>query len=130
MEEILEGDDVTYLRWHIVRLVRVWTALSIIRHKKNDELAAVFTDVCSDHLRNMLHELANKRPFTLGFTPEGTDEHKRLFQRLVDANKWFEGGNRLHYRNCSGSHLQALPKAQHMFQKFGYGGQREWRNLT
>jgi len=77
----------------------------------------------------MLYELANKKQ-SLGFAPDGSDKHRRLFKRLVDANKWFEGNNGLHYRNCSGSHLQGLPKAQHMFQQFGYGGEREWKHLT
>ena len=125
-----ELDPISALRVHIVRLIRAWTAMSLVRRVRNHELCSALTDVCSDHLRNMLHELANKKTWTLGFAPDGSVKHKRLFQRLLDANKWFEGGNGLHYRNCSGSHLQPMDKAQHMFQQFGYGGDREWKRLT
>ena len=133
---VVQNDNVAYLRLHLVRLVRVWAALSVIRRNRSDELIRVFQDVCSDNLRTVLHELANKEDWTLGFTPEGTDQHKRLFQRLVDANKWFEGKRgkagkkKLHYRNASGAHLQPLTSTEHMFQQFGFGGDREWKHLT
>jgi hypothetical protein len=79
----------------------------------------------------MLHELAKKQNWTLGFSVAGTAKQKRFFTKLVEANKWFEGyKNRLHSRNVSGAHLQPLEKADHMFQMFGYGGEREWKQLT
>jgi len=103
--------------------------MSIIKDTKDDELISVFRDVCSDHLRNMLYELEDKNQ-SPGFTKKGCDTHKRLFQRLVDANRWFEGKNGLHYRNCAGAHLQPSWKAENLFQQFGYGGRREWKHLT
>ena len=57
-------DEISYLRYYVVHLVRIWTALQIIRGTKSDELIRVFQDLCSDKLRNMLHELANKRTWT------------------------------------------------------------------
>src|ERR1700730_7990308 len=44
-------DDTTYLRWHVTQLVRVWTALSMIRQIHDNETIAVFQDACSDVLR-------------------------------------------------------------------------------
>src|SRR5581483_8623932 len=108
-------DDTAWLRWHITHLVRIWTALGRIRHIQGDELTAVFKDVCSDKLRIMLHELAEKKR-SMGFDPEGSDKHERLYAKLTVANEWFTGKNGLHARNCSGAHLQRLPVAQHMFQ--------------
>src|SRR5437773_6826427 len=126
-------DEISYLRYYVVHLVRIWTALQIIRGTKSDELIRVFQDLCSDKLRNMLHELANKRTWTLGFSASGTAKAKPLFDKLVEANKWFEGyqkRNPLHSRDVSGAHMQPLDKAEHMFQMFGYGGEREWKQLT
>jgi hypothetical protein len=124
-------DEITYLRVYIAQLIEFWTALSIIRRDRSGKLVAIFRDLCSDKIRNMLHELANKKKHTLGFGPEGSDKYKRLFERLVETNKWFAGyKNRLHYRNCAGSHLMPLNKADHMFQQFGYGGDIEWKRLT
>lgn len=122
-------DDTAWLRWHVMTLVRIWTALSVIRRIKGDELISVFQDTCSDKLRIMLHELAEKKR-SMGFDADGSDQHKRLYAGLEQANEWFTGKNGLHARNCSGAHLQPLPAAQHMFQIFGYGGEREWTNLT
>jgi len=79
----------------------------------------------------MLHELANKENWTLGFEPDGNPKYDHFFARLCEANRWFEGyRNHLHYRNCSGAHMQPLDRTDHMFQQFGYGGEREWRHLT
>jgi len=131
MDEKLTDDAKGYLRVYIAQLVEIWTALSIVRKKPSSKLISVFRDLCSDKTRNMLHELANKKDWTLGFSREGTEQHKRLHGKLLEANKWFTGYNgRLHYRNCAGSHLQPLDKADHMFQHFGYGGEREWKQLT
>jgi hypothetical protein len=103
----------------------------MIRAGKAPELVDVFRDLCSDKLRIMLHELANKQKWTLGFAPDGNQKHDRLYERLLKANKWFEGSkNKLHYRNCSGAHMQSLDRAEHMFQHFGYGDEREWKHLT
>lgn len=126
----MKDENVSYLRWNITHLVRVWTALSMIRKVRGNETLYVFKDVCSDKLRNMLHELANKKKWTLGFTKDGLEKHQRLFKRLIDANKWFESKEGKHYRNVGGSHMQPLPIADHMFQQFGYGGEREWKHLT
>ena len=125
----MSADEISYLRYYIAHLVRIWTALSILRKERSSELISVCKDLCSDKLRNMLYELAHKRPWTLGFLRAGTPKHQRLYKKLEEANKWFQG-NRLHYRNCSGSHMQPLDKADHMFQVFGYGGEREWKHLT
>src|SRR6266446_10575683 len=119
------------LRFYVAQLVRIWTALSLVRKDRSPELIRVFQDLCSDKLRIRLHELANKRSWTLGFEPNGNLKYDHLFARLCKANKWFEGySNDLHYRNCSGAHMQPLDRADHMFQHFGYGGEREWRQLT
>jgi hypothetical protein len=124
-------DERSYLRYYVAQLVRIWTALSVIRRGKAPELVEVFRDLCSDKLRNMLHELAKKRRWTLGFAADGNPKYNRLYARLVEANKWFTGyKNDLHSRDCSGSHLQPLKRADHMFQLFGYGGGREWKQLT
>jgi hypothetical protein len=120
-----------HLRVYVAELVRIWTSLSLIRKGKASELVSVFRDLCSDKLRIMLHELANKKSWTLGFAPGGNPKYERLFARLREANQWFEGyKNELHYRNCAGAHLQPLDRADHMFQHFGYGGDREWLRLT
>jgi hypothetical protein len=131
------NDEMSSLRYYIAQLVRVWAALAIVRRQKSSELLLVFQDLCSDKLRNMLYELANKKNWTLGFSAAGTAKHKRFFIKLVEANNWFEGyKNRRHSRkvrhsrNVSGAHLQPLEKADHMFQTFGYGGEREWKQLT
>jgi len=78
----------------------------------------------------MLYEFSNKQTWTMGFNKEGSVKHKRLFSKLKLANDWFVGKNGLHARNCSGSHLQSFSVTQHMFQQFGYGGEREWKKLT
>jgi hypothetical protein len=120
-----------YLRVYVAELVRIWTALSLIRKGRVSELVSVFRDLCSDKMRIMLHELANKKKWTLGFAPDGNPKYERLFVRLREANKWFEGyKNDLHYRNIAGAHMQPLDRADHMFQHFGYGGDREWLHLT
>jgi hypothetical protein len=126
---VTTADNTAYLRWHVTHLVRVWTALSMIRRIHGNETIAVFQDVCSDKLRIMVHELAEKKR-SMGFDPDGTDKHQRLYAQLESANEWFTGKNGLHARNCSGAHLQPLSVAQHMFQVFGYGGDREWKKLT
>jgi hypothetical protein len=127
----MTADELAYLRLYVAQPFRIWTALSLVRRDRSAELASVFQDLCSDKLRIMLHEVANKKSWTLGFSPDGNPKYKHLFARLCDANKWFEGyKNQLHYRNCSGAHMQSLDKADHMFQQFGYGGEREWRHLT
>jgi hypothetical protein len=124
-------DEHGYLRFYVAHLVRIWAALRLVRGDRSIELIRIFQDLCSDKLRIMLHELATKKKWTLGFSADGTPKQQRLFQRLVEANKWFEGyKNGLHYRNCSGAHMQPLDKADHMFQHFGYGGEREWKHLT
>ena len=124
-------DERSYLRVYVAQLVRIWTALSLTRRGKANEPVSVCRDVCSDKLRIMLHELANKKSWTLGFAPGSDPKYDRLFARLIEANKWFEGyKNSLHYRNCSGAHMQPLDRADHMFQHFGYGGEREWKHLT
>jgi hypothetical protein len=131
MEVVVTPDDISYLRFYVAQLVRIWAALRIIRGKKAGELIHVFQDLCSDKLRNMLHELANKKSWTLAFSATGTAREKRLFAKLAKANRWFEGyQNRLHSRNLSGAHLQSLDKADHTFQIFGYHGEREWKQLT
>jgi hypothetical protein len=127
----MTDEERSYLRVYVAQLVRIGTALSLIRKGKATELVSVFRDVCSDNLRNRLHELANKRKWTLGFARNGNPKHDYFFDKLLEANKWFEGyTNGLHYRNCSGSHMQPLDRADHMFQHFGYGGEREWKHLT
>jgi hypothetical protein len=123
-------DEITYLRWHIAHLVRVWTALAIIRRIKSNELIRALRDACSNNLRNWLYELAHKKNFTLGFSASEPKSQKRLFGKLMEANKWFEGERRpLHYRNASGSHLQSLDHTEHIFQQFGFR-QKEWKYLT
>jgi len=122
-------NDTAWLRLHIAHLVRVWTALGMIRRSQGNETLEVFKDVCSDKLRIMLYELAEGKR-SLGLCPDGTEKHKRLYAKLQIANEWFTGANGLHARNCSGAHLQPSSVAQHMFQTFGYGGEREWRKLT
>jgi len=77
----------------------------------------------------MLHELAEKKR-SMGFDKDGSAKHKQFYAKLELANEWFTSKNGLHARNCSGAHLQSLDKAQHMFQIFGYGGEREWKKLT
>ena len=126
----IEDDDVAWLRWHITHLVRIWTVLGMFRGTQGNEACEVVKDVCSDKLRIMLHELANKKTWTVGFDADGTQKHKRRYAKLAVANEWFTGKNNLHARNCSGAHLQRLPAATHMFQTFGYGGEREWKKLT
>lgn len=125
----LSSDDVAYLRFHVTHLVRIWTALGEIRRNRGNELTEVFKDVCSDKLRIMLHEFAEKKR-SMGFDPGGSNKHKRLYEKLKIANEWFTSSNGLHARNCSGAHLQPLSAAKHAFQVFGYGGEREWRKLT
>lgn len=120
-----------YLAYYITHLIRIWTALGIIRKAHGDEVTEVFKDLCSDKLRVMSYELASPKTWTVGFSEDGSDKHKRLFSTLTEANKWFTATkNSLHARNMSGSHLQPLDRAEHMFQQFGYGGEREWRHLT
>jgi hypothetical protein len=133
---VLCGEDMTdeersYLRFYVAQLVRIWTALSIIRKGKAPELLQVFRDLCSDKLRVMLYEFKDKKSWKLGFAPNGNPKHDHFYARLVEANKWFEGyKNGLHARNCSGAHMQPLDRADHMFQHFGHGGEREWKHLT
>jgi hypothetical protein len=127
----MNADELSYLRYYVTQLVRIWAGLSLIRNGKATELTELFRDLCSDKLRIMLHEFATKKSWTLGFAPDGNPRYDRLFERLRGANKWFEGyKNALHYRNCSGAHMQSLDRADHMFQHFGYGGEREWKHLT
>ena len=125
----LNDDEVAYLAVHITHLVRIWTALGMIRHVRNNQFIEVFKDVCSDKLRIMLHELAEKKR-SMGFDQDGSDKHKRFYKKLEIANEWFTSSNGLHARNCSGAHLQPLSVAKHAFQIFGYGGDREWKKLT
>jgi len=127
----MTDDERSYLRFYVAQLVRIWTALSVIRKGKATELVEVFRDLCSDKLRIMLYEFTEKKSWKLGFAPNGNLKYDRLYARLGRANKWFEGyTNNLHYRNCSGAHMQPLDRADHMFQHFGYGGEREWKHLT
>jgi hypothetical protein len=127
----MDTEELSYLRYYVAQLVRIWTALSMIRRDRSTELICVFRDLCSDKLRIMLHEFANKKSWTLGFDPDGNPRYERLFKRLCEANRWFEGRkNGLHYRNCSGAHMQPLDRADHMFQHFGYTDEREWEHLT
>ena len=101
----------------------------MVRKVRDNLVVNVVKDVCSNNLRIMLHELAEAKR-SMGFKQEGTEKHKRRYAKLIVANEWFTGDNGLHARNCSGAHLQPLPVAQHMFQTFGYGGEREWKKLT
>jgi hypothetical protein len=127
----MTDDERTYLRFYVAQLVRIWTALSLIRKGRASELVRMFRDLCSDKLRIMLHELANKKSWTLGFSSNGNPKYDRFFAKLRAANTWFEGyKNQLHYRNVSGAHMQSFDKTDHMFQQFGYGGEREWKRLT
>lgn len=124
-------DELSSLRFFVAQLVRIWTALSLIRRDRSPELVRVFQDLCSDKLRIMLYEFANKKSWKLGFSPDGNPKYELLFARLREANNWFEGyTNKLHARNCSGAHMMSLEHADHMFQQFGYGGEREWKQLT
>ncbi len=124
-------DERNHLRFYVAQLVRIWTALSLIRKGEVIELVEVFRDLCSDKLRIMLYEFMDKKSWKLGFSPNGNPKYDHLYARLVEANKWFEGHkNKLHARNCSGAHMQPLNRADHMFQHFGYGGEREWKHLT
>lgn len=91
----MNDDDVAYLRWHVTHLVRIWTALGKIRRVRGNELIEVFKDLCSDKLRIMLHELAEKKR-SMGFDPDGSDKHKRLYKHLEIANEWFTSSNGLH----------------------------------
>jgi hypothetical protein len=122
-------EDVAYLRWHVTHLVRIWTSLGAIRRIRGNEMFELLKDVCSDKLRIMLHELAEKKR-SMGFDRDGSDKHKRLYKKLEVANEWFTSKNGPHARNCSGAHLQPLSAAKHAFQIFGYCGEREWRKLT
>lgn len=127
----MTDDQRSYLRFYVAQLVRIWTALSMIRNGKASELVQVFRDLCSDKLRIMLYEFTRKESWKLGFARNVDPKHDRLFARLVEANKWFEGyKNELHARNFSGAHMQPLDRADHMFQHFSYGGEREWKHLT
>lgn len=127
----LNDDDRAWLRLYVAELVRIWTALSLIRKRDGGELLQVFKDLCSDKLRIMLHELADRRTWTCGFNPAGNAKYERRFAVLKQANSWFSGTkSSLHYRNTCGAHLQPLDITEHMFQQFGYKGDREWRHLT
>jgi hypothetical protein len=128
----LDDDDRAWLRLYVAELVRIWTALSLIRMHDGGELLQVFKDLCSDKLRIMLYELAGRRARTCGFNPAGNAKYARRFAVLKQANNWFAGRkkNGLHYRDACGAHLQPLDVTEHMFQQFGYKGEREWRHLT
>jgi hypothetical protein len=127
----MNDDERSHLRFYVAQLVRIWTALSMIRKGRAAEFVEVFRDLCSDKLRIMLYEFTHKKSWKLGFAPNGNPKYKHLYARLVEANKWFEGyKNNLHARNCSGAHMLSLDRADHMFQHFGYGGDREWKHLT
>src|SRR5260370_33097843 len=82
-------DEISYLRYYVAQLVRVWTALRIIRGEKSRELILVFQDLCSDKLRNMLHELANKRNWTVGFSAAGTRVNASNFPYLRGPDEDF-----------------------------------------